>query len=359
MTTVDERPTTDTTVQPNLCVVDEKQEAPDGWQVLAADLAGIALDLGALAGSGLPVPNHFELNVQPGADLDDETKVRCIDAMSQMLLGRDGEPRPMGGGETFYTAKGVRSLVGINLYNRVSSAWAERRQAESEKAELRAALAAVEADAAKLRAQLAERGIPECKPECNAPDVNGVRTHFLGCPNEPVVALPSDEFLVTTRRYDAAFGVEKDRLREAARIEALVENARYDHQLAGSEIGEGYGRANCKCRYAAIGETYEVALRMVNEHIEHEVALAEALAATAVDKPIQILAIAPTPDGGMVVATDRPLPTVDSLAVERPTCQHAWHGAGTCGAPVELVNGFWRHVEDTQFDHLATRRTTQ
>jgi hypothetical protein len=137
-------------------VADEARKL-DGWAVLAAELTNIATDIAALTGSGLPVPNHFQLNVQPGAELDDETKVRCIDAMSQILLDRDGAPQLMSSGDTFYRSTGLRGPVSVDLYNSVTAEWVERNKHAAELAAMREQLATAEADAAKLRAELAKR----------------------------------------------------------------------------------------------------------------------------------------------------------------------------------------------------------
>jgi hypothetical protein len=167
-------------------IADEAAKA-DPWAVLAAELTAIATDLAALTGSGLPVPGYFELNVQPGANLDDETKVRCIDALAQMLLGRDGVPTPMSNGQTFYQARATRGLISVDLYNSVTAAWAERHRYLTEMHELREQVRRADAEATRLRAELNMRD-DERKPPL---------THSLGLDYsrgdtevEPAIAKP-------------------------------------------------------------------------------------------------------------------------------------------------------------------------
>ncbi|MEV6633924.1 hypothetical protein AB0M54_24550 [Actinoplanes sp. NPDC051470] len=126
----------------------------DPWAVLAAELTNIATDLAALAGSGLPIAS-VTLYMQPGNGEDDELTVRTVDAMGQMLFDRDGEPRKMGNNRTHYDVSGMRGRIDVSAFNSVSTEWVERQKHVDELAELKARVAAAEADAKRLRDQLA------------------------------------------------------------------------------------------------------------------------------------------------------------------------------------------------------------
>ncbi len=146
MTTVTDKPATGAV-----------ETTPDPWAAVAAQLTDIAADLAALARSGVPVPNYFELSLMPGDHGDDESVVRCIDAVARVLLDKPGQVSKMCDGSYHYDAKGRRGPVSISLLNVISTEFAERRKHIDELAAMREQLAAAEADAARLRARLAER----------------------------------------------------------------------------------------------------------------------------------------------------------------------------------------------------------
>jgi hypothetical protein len=181
-------------------IADEAKAAADPWAQLAAriadqplpdyrgELSRIAADVAALTGSGLDRPGYFSLKTELVIDIqpkgrDDEATARGVDAVAQMLLGHDGETKQMAAGNWHYSAYGARGPIEVRIYNSVSTEWAERwaerQKAAAERDELLAKLATAEADAAKLRAELAERNeyAPEGRTTAAAeakPDTLGV-----------------------------------------------------------------------------------------------------------------------------------------------------------------------------------------
>jgi hypothetical protein len=224
---------------------------PDPWAVLAAriadqplpdyrgELSRIAADVDALTGSGLGRPGYFSLktelviDIQPGNGRDDEVTARSVDAVAQMLLGRDGEPNQMVGGSWHYSAYGTRGPIQVRIYNTVSTEWAERQKAADEVAKLRAELATAEADAKRLRERLAEHEQPPCVASMHIPD-QGATCSVCGAAD---VTAADAEPLVSEATIEAVGRFqdqqEFDRLRREARTEDEVARL--------AELGEKLG----------------------------------------------------------------------------------------------------------------------
>lgn len=140
-------------MEPNV-TASQSEAKPDPFADLVRELHVVAADLSDLIGSGLPKPPHFELNIQPGADVlnadrDDDETARSVDAIAMALLGKPAEPQLMAAGDYFYLVSGQRGPIGVEIYQSISTEWVEKRQAA-------VVLAAKEAELAKLRAEVAE-----------------------------------------------------------------------------------------------------------------------------------------------------------------------------------------------------------
>lgn len=136
---------TDQNVQP--------AEQADHFAQIAAELRKVADDVEALAGSGLPKPRQFQLNIQPGGRGDGDLTARAVDAMAQALLGISGTVNEMGSGNYHYgTDHLTRGPLQIVVYQGVPTEWALANDLNA----VDEAVAAREAELELLRAKAAE-----------------------------------------------------------------------------------------------------------------------------------------------------------------------------------------------------------
>lgn len=123
----------------------------DHFTEIADELHRAADAVASLAGSGLPKPRHFNLNIQPGdRGSDDEGTVASVDAMAQALLGINGHPHEVGRGMYHYgTDQTWRGPISATIYQGISAEYAQRIEHDR-------VLAEREAELEKLRAELEE-----------------------------------------------------------------------------------------------------------------------------------------------------------------------------------------------------------
>jgi hypothetical protein len=137
---------------PDQTVTQIPDEKPDPFHELAYELHAMADALDGLVGSGLPKPIYVGLSIHGGRNGDDESVRLSVDAIGQALLGVNGRARLMSGGSYHYgTEQTSRGPVNVQVYNSVSTKWAERLAHEAELAEKEAELARLRAEVEQLR----------------------------------------------------------------------------------------------------------------------------------------------------------------------------------------------------------------
>lgn len=131
----------------------QPEEQPDHFAEIANELHLAADDIAKLAGSGLPKPRQFALNIQPGLRDNDDVTAAAVDAMAGALLGVSGQVHRMGDGSYHYgTDHLTRGPLKVVIYQGVSTEWALKNDVAAAEAEL----AEREAELKKARARVAE-----------------------------------------------------------------------------------------------------------------------------------------------------------------------------------------------------------
>lgn len=128
-------------------------DQPDHFAEIAAELYRLADDIASLTGSGLPKPNVFQLNIQPGTRGDDELTRTAVDAWATALFDRRGAIDPYPGGVYHYSTPWIaRGPITAAVYMSVSAEWAMKNDVAAAEAEV----AEREAELEKARARVAE-----------------------------------------------------------------------------------------------------------------------------------------------------------------------------------------------------------
>jgi hypothetical protein len=108
---------------------------------VAAGLRGIAEDLQALAGMGLPAP-YVSLTIQPGGygdDRDDAVVIAAVDAVARALVGVPGTDGPLSGGLVHRGVDTTRGGVQVWVFDEINDPATRQLLAKVER--LRAELA--------------------------------------------------------------------------------------------------------------------------------------------------------------------------------------------------------------------------
>jgi hypothetical protein len=224
----------------------EAQAKPDHFAAIAASLRAAADGIETLVGSGLPKPNHFQLNIQPGGRGDDDLTRRSVDALTVALLGHPGRLQEMSkGGYYFTNGSGDEALGAIRarLYQSVSTEWALKREQAAELAEREAERAA---ELAALRARIAELEASTDRPASDRPILSAVlpTTHDLGFGYSREVE--DDPTPVSPARGPLHIGAVTDN--------SLVPKPIAQHYESGGWKGASPGTSGVEC---ACGVTYD------------------------------------------------------------------------------------------------------
>lgn len=117
--------------------------------------ASLAADLRAIADVFEKAP-HVALSSNPWVKFDiqpdgtDEQIIERTDAIGQLLFGKNGEPKQMGGNNYHYKVDGKVGLIEVGLYDAISVETVRAREVAA------GGLAAEEAELARLRAEAAK-----------------------------------------------------------------------------------------------------------------------------------------------------------------------------------------------------------
>jgi hypothetical protein len=117
--------------------------------------ADLATDLRAIA-AAFEQASHVAMDRNPWVHLDiqpdgtDEQIIERTDALGQLLFGRDGEPKQMGGSSYHYKVSGMVGLVEVSLYDSISAETVRARKVAAD------GPAAVQAELDRLRGEVAK-----------------------------------------------------------------------------------------------------------------------------------------------------------------------------------------------------------
>lgn len=134
-------------------------EAQPTFADLARDLRIIAELLEKAPHVTLTRSPYVELGIQPGGT-DDEIIART-DAIGQLLFGKDGQAKSMGGDTYHYKVEGRFGLVGVGLYDSISAKTVRTREvAAGGRAAALAELERLRGEVAELEARVAQKSGP-------------------------------------------------------------------------------------------------------------------------------------------------------------------------------------------------------